>query len=232
MSNLNNIGPLSIISYFSFTLIFFIIKSKIGLGRGITWIIVFFMITGIIQFMNNVYLTSLMCGNTNMPSAFFNTLIPWILIFGSSILMLILIPGWVRVFSNTFGFMVAQWAGLNEIVANLFKPMNEIDPKTDLNLQKTIEIIAGNPSKIINEVNLNDYSVVNKDGVEIVSWPSLDLLTPYMKQSVPSDKKTELYNLLVLKEDIGYFVWFILIGSISILVSTNSVLISKCSGPV
>ena len=228
MSNLNNIGPLSIISYFSFTLIFFIIKSRIGLGSGVTWIIVFFIITGIIQFMNNLYLTSLMCGNTNMPSAFFNTLIPWVLIFGSSILMLILIPGWLRVFSNTFGFMVAEWAGLNATVAGLFKTPSQTNPKDDLDLHKTIEIIAGNPSKIINEVKLDDYT--NEIGV--VTWPSLDLLTPFFATQVTPENKTKLYNLLVLKEDIGYFVWFILIGSISILVSTNSVLISKCSGPV
>jgi hypothetical protein len=227
MSNLNNIGPVSIISYFSFTLIFFIIKSRIGLGRGITWIIVFFMITGIIQFMNNLYLTSLMCGNNNMPSAFFNTLIPWVLIFGSSILMLILIPGWLRVFSNTFGFMVAEWAGLNATVAGLFKTPSQTDPKEDLDLYKTIEIIAGNPLKIINEIKLDDYTNEN----EIINWPSLDLLTPLLK-TVTSQTKTKLYDLLVLKEDIGYFVWFILIGTISILVSTNSVLISKCSGPV
>ena len=228
MSNLNNIGPVSIISYFSFTLIFFIIKSRIGLGSGVTWIIVFFIITGIIQFMNNLYLTSLMCGNTNMPSAFFNTLIPWVLIFGSSILMLILIPGWLRVFSNTFGFMVAEWAGLNATVAGLFKKPSQIGTTDDLDLRKTIEIIAGNPSKIINEVKLDDYNFID----DKVTWPSFDLLTPVFAKPVTHEDKTKLYNLLVLKEDIGYFVWFILIGSISILVSTNSVLISKCSGPV
>lgn len=226
MSKLNNIGPLSIISYFSFTLIFFIIKNKIGLERGITWIIVFFMITFIIQFMNNVYLTHLMCGNTNMPSAFFNTLIPWSLIFGSSTLMLILIPGWVRVFSNTFGFMVAQWAGLSEVVTDLF--INQSTTTiTDLNLQKTIEIILNSKTKIINEVNLNDYS---KNGENVI-WPSLGMIFTYMNIAQPStEKMIKLYNLLVLKEDIGYFIWFILIGTISILVSTNSVLISKCSG--
>jgi len=38
-----------------------------------------------------------------------------------------------------------------------------------------------------------------------------------------------LHKMLKLKEDAGYFIWFILIGSISILVSTNSVLLSSCN---
>jgi hypothetical protein len=40
--------------------------------------------------------------------------------------------------------------------------------------------------------------------------------------------KTTLYQKLSIKEDVGYFAWFILVGSISVLVSTNTLLISKC----
>ena len=41
--------------------------------------------------------------------------------------------------------------------------------------------------------------------------------------------KNDLYKMLVLKEDAGYFMWFILIGSISVLISTNSLLLTTCN---
>jgi hypothetical protein len=220
-----NIGPLSIVSYFSFTLIFFIIKGKFMPG-GIMWIVVFFFITGLIQFMNNLYLTNQpeICGDYNIPNAFFATLIPWTFIFGLTCAFLILMPGWLRVFSNTFGTSIAEMAGLKELAQSVLgaKNINEKDFET----RKIIELIYTDPSTIINEVDINDYDSSNN------SWPSLEKILKFIgntttKMIDPDIEK--LYKLLSIKEDVGYFIWFLLIGGISILVSTNTLLISKCT---
>jgi hypothetical protein len=228
MSKTTSIGPLSIVSYISFTLIFFIIKGTFLPTTGPYWIIIFFFITGLIQFINNLYLTSLpeICGEYNISNAFFATLIPWIFIFGITCLCLIMIPGWLRVFSNTFGASIADMAGLGEVALLILGTKNE--QISDFGTKKIIELIYSNPHTIINEVELN-YDAVSG------SWPSLEKVVTFLgnESLIGTDPYKEniakLFKLLSLKEDVGYFVWLVLIGSITILVSTNSVLITKCS---
>ena len=225
MTKATNIGPTSLVSYFSFTLIFFIIKGKIMPGGGITWIIIFFFITGLIQFMNNLYMTNQpeVCGAYNIPNAFFATIIPWTFIFGLTCILLILMPGWLRVFSNTFGSSVAEMAGLKEIAQDVLGPKKS---GLDFKLQQTIELIYTDPSTIINEVDINDYEPSSN------KWPSLEKIIKFVNGTPDQSKYAKLYNLLSIKEDVGYFVWFILIGGISVLVSTNTLLISKCTSSI
>ena len=219
-----NIGPTSLISYISFTLIFFIVKSKFGFP-GTTWIWAFLAITGIIQFMNNLYITKYpeICGGYNVSSALTATLVPWIFIFGVSCACLVLIPGWLRVFSNTFGSAIADMAGINKIVSELFQ--NGSTPNSSIS--ETVNLLYANRHKFINEVNM-DYFENNGT----ITWPSLESILKYMQinetDQTPSLKK-RLYEKLVLKEDAGYFIWLILIGSISIVISTNSLLLTSCS---
>uniref|UniRef100_A0A6C0EXM9 Uncharacterized protein n=1 Tax=viral metagenome TaxID=1070528 RepID=A0A6C0EXM9_9ZZZZ len=230
MTKATNIGPLSIVSYFSFTLIFFIIKGKIMPGGGITWIIIFFFITGFIQFMNNLYLTSKpeMCGEYNIPNAFFATLIPWTFIFGLTCAFLILMPGWLRVFSNTFGNSIAEMAGLKEVAYSVLGTKNANEQNFET--RKIIELIYTDPTTIINEVDINDYDS------SIHRWPSLEKILTFVnsptKMGTPNPSISNLHKLLSIKEDVGYFVWFLLIGGISILVSTNTLLISKCTSSI
>lgn len=220
---MENIGPASLISYVSFTLIFFIMKNKFGFP-GTSWIWFFLVITGIIQFFNNVYITKYpeICGKYNINSALTATLVPWIFIFGLSCVCLVFIPGWLRVFSNTFGASIATMGGLNEKVNNLFTL-----PTDTSNISETVNLLYANRNKFINEVDISDY-VVGPDGI---TWKSLQNIMDFMNISLENKQQymKELYELLVIKEDAGYFAWFILIGSISILVSTNSLLLTSCN---
>lgn len=226
-----NIGPTSLISYISFTLLFFIVKNQFPFP-GTSWIWVFLIITGLIQFVNNLYITQLpeVCGTYNVNSALIATIVPWITIFGITCFCLIFIPGWLRVFSNTFGSAIANMGGMNETLSKIFKPKPPSDT-ANLNpaLQESTAILYTNIGKFINEIDINDYQ--SETGV----WESLDSVMTFLsiKQGDIADLpelKKQLHKMLKLKEDAGYFMWFILIGSISILISTNSVLLSSCSG--
>ena len=225
---MKNIGPTSLISYVSFTLIFFIMKNKFGFP-GTSWIWFFLIITGTIQFFNNLYITKYpeICGTYNISSALTATLIPWIFIFGLSCICLVFIPGWLRVFSNTFGVSIATMGGLNEKVNNLFTKPTESDAR-DKTINETINLLYANRTKFINEVDISDYSQ-GADGK--ITWNSLQNIMDFMKISLENkdDHVKELYQLLLLKEDAGYFLWFLLIGSISILISTNSLLLTSCN---
>jgi hypothetical protein len=238
---MKNIGPASLISYVSFTLIFFIMKNKFGFP-GTSWIWFFLIITGIVQFINNLYITKYpeICGRYNVNSALTATIVPWIFIFGLSCICLVFIPGWLRVFSNTFGVAIATMGGLNVKVNNLFtKPMETTEatettdtrtqsPDRNKTISETINLLYANRTKFINEVDISDYSQ-SADGK--ITWNSLQNIMDFMKISLENKNQQmkELYELLVIKEDAGYFAWFILIGSISILVSTNSLLLTTCN---
>jgi hypothetical protein len=225
----SNIGPSSLISYVSFTLIFFIIKNKFKFP-GTSWIWIFLIISGIIQFANNLYITNYpeICGSYNTSSAITATLVPWICIFGITCLCLISIPGWLRVFSNTFGSSIASMAGINEIVNKIFDKPNQSGTKTDIDIIEATNLLYANRNKFINEINM-DFSE-NPD-TKAIEWPSLYGIMNFM--GIPIDNKAadikKLYEMLQLKEDAGYFIWMIIIGSISILISTNSVILSSCS---
>jgi hypothetical protein len=230
----SNIGPTSLISYISFTLIFFIIKNKFKFP-GTSWIWFFLIISGILQFSNNLYITNYpeICGSYNTSSALTATLVPWICIFGVTCLCLVNIPGWLRVFSNTFGSSIASMAGMNAIVSKIFdKPANESGTKSESesDIIEATNLLYANRNKFINEVEM-DYK--EDPSSNIITWPSLFGILDFMKISHDNpEKKKEikkLYKMLELKEDAGYFVWMILIGSISVLISTNSLILSSCN---
>ena len=225
----SNIGPSSLISYISFTLIFFIIKNKFKFP-GTSWIWFFLIISGILQFANNLYITSYpeICGTYNTSSAITATLVPWICIFGITCLCLTNIPGWLRVFSNTFGSTIASMAGINEIVSKIFDKPNQSGTKTDADIIEATNLLYANRNKFINEVNM-DFT---EDPIsKKIEWPSLYGIMNFMGIQIHGKEGDikKLYEMLQLKEDAGYFIWMIIIGSISILISTNSVILSSCS---
>jgi hypothetical protein len=225
----SNIGPSSLISYVSFTLIFFIIKNKFKFP-GTSWIWFFLIISGIIQFSNNLYITNYpeVCGTYNTSSALTATLVPWVCIFGVTCLCLTNIPGWLRVFSNTFGSVIASMAGMNEIVSKIFDKSNQTSTKTDSNIIEATNLLYANRNKFINEINMDFTEDPSSNKIE---WPSLFGIMDFM--GIPIHGKDadikKLHEMLELKEDAGYFLWMVIIGSISILISTNSVILSSCN---
>jgi hypothetical protein len=232
-----NIGPTSLVSYISFTLLFFILKNQFKFP-GTTWIWIFLLISGLIQFINNLYLTHLpeICGSYNVNSAFTATIVPWVCIFAVTCFCLIYIPGWLRVFSNTFGAGIANMGGMQEVVSKLFVGNPN---SSDGEMKETIALLYTNIGKFVNEINLDYQEIKRQDGSvdrnidnsPKMKWDSLDAVMRVMNID-PSGKdalKNDLYKMLVLKEDAGYFMWFILIGSISVLISTNSLLLTTCN---
>lgn len=225
----SNIGPTSLISYISFTLIFFIIKNKFKFP-GTSWIWFFLIISGILQFANNLYITKYpeICGVYNMSTAITATLVPWICIFGITCLCLTNIPGWLRVFSNTFGSSVAVMAGMNEIVSKIFDKPSHNSTVSDSDITEAANLLYANRNKFVNEINM-DFS--KNPETNTIEWPTLYGILNFMKIPYNNKQKEieQLYHMLELKEDAGYFLWLILIGSISVLISTNSLLLSSCN---
>jgi hypothetical protein len=161
-------------------------------------------------FLNIGYLMS-KCGGSidkNIGSASLFTFIPWILIFGVMLVVLIIFPGFKSAFSDVIGYYAVSGSA-NEIlgtllvdtdVNKLIDQTNDPNKKEELtSAAEAIVKICGNKSIIINQMNPENFNQI---------W---DVLTPLMKdeQKNNQDLKQQLLDLVVLKDNIGEGIWYI-----------------------
>jgi hypothetical protein len=172
--SLSNLGYSSIISYISFCLIFFTLKFVYFAEDSASWMILFIVLSFIIQLMNNLAITANknVCGTTNVTFAMYHTAVPWICVFAVTALCLLSFPGWLRIFSNTFGLYAAQAYGLQTLISEIFTNTeksfaSEKAAKSgsipDIQLLKAIDSIYSSPTTIINEL---DPRTVKKNFVD------------------------------------------------------------------
>jgi len=233
MSNLGNLANTGLVNYISFCFLFFVLKFKYYPENGMVWILLFLIASFIIQLIINIYLTSLpeLCGRTDFNAAIYATIIPWMAIFALFVVCLGIFPGWIRLFSNTFGASAAYLYGLKETMDKIFTVENRSDAErdqTNFQLLKALDSLYADRDTLVNELDTSDV-FFNEKG-EIV-WKSFTgtlkmlMLTAEIEQSTLKD----LYYSLLLKDNVSYFVWFILIGILSVLVSTNTLMNDSCS---
>jgi hypothetical protein len=233
MSTLGNLANTGLVNYVSFCFLFFVLKFKYYPENGLVWMIAFLVLSFVVQLIINIYLTSLpeLCGQTDFNLAIYATAIPWLAIFLLFILCLGIFPGWLRLFSNTFGSSAAYMYGLKETMDKIFTVENRSDAErdqTNFQLLKALDSLYSDQDTLIHELDTRDV-FFNEKG-EIV-WKSFTgtlkmlLLTAEIEQSTLK----ELYYSLLLKDNVAYFVWFMLIGIMSVLVSTNTLLNEGCS---
>ena len=138
----------------------------------------------------------------------YGTFIPWLLIFGILLGVLIVFPGFKSAFSDVIGYYVVSGSA-NDIFASLLigTDINEmIDKSSDMNQKKeltgaaeAIMKICGNKSILINQMNPENF---------IQIWNLLKpLMTPGMFENL--EIKKNLLDLVVLKDNIGEALWYI-----------------------
>jgi hypothetical protein len=151
------------------------------------------------------------CGGSldkNIGAAAVFTIIPWVLIFGVMIAVLIIFPGFKTAFSDVLGYYVVA-GGANEIFGSILMgtDLNEMIENTgDINkkneLTKAAEAIVkicGNKSILINQMNSDNFFDV---------WKTLKpLMTPNSFEN--ETIKQQLLDLVALKENIGEAFWYI-----------------------
>ena len=102
----------------------------------------YFLLLGLSQYLLNLNITAGMCNNTyQYTTAMYVTIVPWVLIFGILNLMILVFPGWLSPFSNTFGYLITTLFGVKDTIKNVFKtPDNEKNEKA----RETINYISQN----------------------------------------------------------------------------------------
>jgi len=139
----------------------------------------------------------------NIGSAALITLLPWTLIFGAMIVLLQLYPSLKAPFSDVVGYyFVANQA--DQLLKTLLTPSSSADASA-----AAIMKIFGDKSVLINKINPENFETM---------WTTMAPLIP----SDGQNQKASLFNLIVMKDNVGEAMWYAYTGILVIaLVSYN-----------
>ena len=151
------------------------------------------------------------CGGSldkNIGAAALFTFIPWILIFGVMLAVLIIFPSFKNAFSNVIGYYVVSGQA-NELFGSILlgtdlnEMIDETKDETEKNkLTKAAEAIikiCGNKSILINQMNADNFLQI---------WETLKpLMIPGSYDNI--DIKQKLLDLVILKDNIGEAFWYV-----------------------
>jgi hypothetical protein len=220
-SNLPNSNS-SIISFLILTIVYFIIeyvtKEKHSKIAAATYAV---LLIGI-QFAVNLSLTKELCGEPHLKTALIYTTIPWMLLFGILNIILIIFPGWLRPFSNTFGYFIVKALGKGDVLNSILKKTSDVSDVSG-DLKNTLQQIYDNPFMLINEIPNPD------DGIDQFVNQLSDMR---YSNEIPDDTKDELRQVVRLKLIISKLIWFLLTGLLTISTSYNYIVQSKCSSSI
>ena len=180
---------------------------------------IYLMLVMLVQFVVNASIISTTCGGSiseNIGAAGFLTFIPWTLIFGVIIIVLIIYPGFKSAFSDVIGYFYISSSATQIITELLIN--RDVEKKLTGNETKeekealedaadAIVKICGNTSILINQIvpeNFLDY------------WK---ILKPLMKEKYKDDTSPEtselrkqFFELVVTRDTIGESLWYVYTG--------------------
>jgi hypothetical protein len=167
------------------------------------------------QFFLNIGYLIAKCGGSiskNIGAAAIFTFIPWVLIFGVILAVLLIFPGFKGAFSDVIGYYIVSGSA-NNILSSILKTndfdeviKNTSSPEEKEQLSKTADAltkILGNKGILINQMSPENFLDIWK------------MLIPLMKpdSELPADDKLkyqqDLLGIVVLKDNIGEGLWYI-----------------------
>ena len=171
----------------------------------------YFGVVVLSQMILNIGYLMFKCGGSldkNISAAALFTIVPWVLIFGILLIVLMIFPGFKSAFSDVIGYYVVAREA-NDIFGSMLigTDLNEMIEKTNDETQKNeltkaaeaIIKICGNKSIIINQMNPDNFLDI---------W---NALKPLMIAGVYDDLeiKQKLLDLVTYKDNIGEAFWYI-----------------------
>ena len=248
------ISPISSLTYFVvWTTIYFLLKYFLSesfdvrknktIGIALTFGYLVIMI--LMQLATNLSNAKEKCGGTPQIIPAINyTIIPNLFIFGGLLMAMLFFPGWKEPFSNTIGYLILTAFGIQETFIKILK---------DDGKNKLLRMVTEDPSIMINEMTPENFDLFiarmggKQGGIDSLPMAKAE---PVVEPSAPkmgggrkykqkgggpsilsSDYKKhlpELYNLVVLKDRIAEWFWYILTGYLVIQNSNSYVMSIKC----
>jgi hypothetical protein len=225
----------SVFTFFLITLFYFIAKYKTPDSMATMLNIIYIIAIVSTQISINTALAKSVCNNTeSMNVGILSTIFPMLFIFGLLQMLLGIFPGWIEPFSNTFGYGITKLVGLHDLIKRLI-----IVPNSGTNkLIDAVNSIYNDPSIFINQFNYEeekefnrtwDNSYSNGKGIFVLGAGS----APTVNQDGTTTPGSKLYQefreMVKLKDIVGTFVWYILVGVIMTSKSYNYIISQPCS---
>jgi hypothetical protein len=208
--------------------------------------VIFFLSLVIGEFMINLGMSKDICGFSQPKSAAIATILPWVLVLGVLKSALILFPGWIIPFENTFGYIVVSAVTdiktvFNDILTPQFdiKPLahtsdndnnqggggasgdnddnNEMTKKREIG--RALEQIYTDQSILLNELN--------SDNIQRF-WDSF-IASGLIKKEAKIENLEKIRGFLHMKTAIGEFIWLVLCGLLIVSISYNYMLNIGCT---
>ena len=188
------------------------------------------------NYMINISITSQLCSGTpQWGTTFIVTFLPWILIFGIINIALVIFPGWLIPFSNTFGYFVVGFFGLKElfdskIISRDADSRNVTSEKISENIDvaRALQKIYGNESLLINEIPRDGESEQQKVDNFSEFFKTMIDLKIFKSDSNKNGAQVELYRLLKIKDIVAEYVWYILAGLLVSSITYNYIVNVGC----
>ena len=181
---------------------------------------IYLLLVLVSQYLINTYIITSNCGGKiteNLGSAGIITFIPWILIFGLVVVILIIYPGFKSAFSDVIGYFYVSSAA-NKVLADLLvdeqiqKKMDS-DPTISQQQKETMQEVAETIIKIFGNKSILINQIVPMNFLKY--W---DVLTPLMKTQyqtpgpATTEIQTKLFKLVETRDIIGEAFWYIYAG--------------------
>jgi len=129
--------------------------------------------------------------------------------------MLVIFPGWLEPFSNTFGYAIAKIGGAEKVVRDVLKE----DATGDIS--KAISNIYNDPS-----IFLNQFNYENEKDFKLKWDKSANLFNTEAVEDSPKYK--DFRNMVKLKDLVAQFVWYMLAGILVTSRSYNYIINQPC----
>ena len=211
----------AIFAFFIITLIFTIIKYSIP-ETMLTLINIIYIGTLMVVLITiNSSLAKTICDNPQSTSSgVVATIFPMLFIFGLLQLMLVIFPGWLEPFSNTFGYAVAKIGGAEKVVKDVLLKADTQGPGTEIS--KAISNIYNDPS-----IFLNQFNYENEEDFKTKWGKSGNLFIPSARHTT-STEYINFRNMVKLKDLVAQFVWYMLAGILVTSRSYNYIINQPC----
>ena len=168
------------------------------------------------QFLLNTNYMNAKCGGSskdNIGIAALYTILPWTVIFGTMLAVLIIFPGFKSAFSDVIGYFVVS-SGAKDIFDAIMNTdlQKEVDKaqkagESTGDLEKAAraltQMVDNNQSILINKMTPDNFADF---------WSTMrPLMKPTIRStaSIENDYKTQMLNLVVLKDNIGEAIWYV-----------------------
>jgi hypothetical protein len=209
----------AIFAFFIITLIFTIIKYSIP-ETMLTLINIIYIGTLMAVLITiNSSLAKTICDNPqSTTSGIVATIFPMLFIFGLLQLLLVIFPGWLEPFSNTFGYAVAKIGGAEKVVKDV---LLKADTQGG-DISKAISNIYNDPS-----IFLNQFNYENEDDFKTKWNRSGNLFIPNARLTT-STEYINFRNMVKLKDLVAQFVWYMLAGILVTSRSYNYIINQPC----